>query len=211
MSKYQKYGKELDELMRQRFSDFEKAERAYNKAKKDLDGCPMKEGLGVTREYQIKAMKYQIAFEEAKHDYEEARKIYQGIVNEANQIRSALYAELERDLAVNPKDLDRNVVDLLASGICTAKEVSNLFETAENNTTRRYIASFADKQDLKKMTNEDASIMRKVAHNRRLFDPDQSVALRNFDVAMDVVNRCSKNTAMIGYWGQLTEGPLSDM
>ena len=212
MSKYAKYGKALDELMKQRFSDFGKAEEAYKKARKDHEEHPVRTGIGVTPDDYIQAMKYQVAFEESKKKYDEARKVFGGISDEARAIRSALYNDLQNDLAVKPEDLDRNVVDLLSSGICTPKEVKDLFEKAGNATTKRYIAQFAKNTDTSSMSPEDASVFRNVAHSgQRLYDPDSHDAIRRFDVALDVVDRCKNNTAMIGYWDQLTEAPLSEM
>lgn len=212
MSKYTDYGKELDELMRQRFSDYEKVESAYKKAKKAHDALPVKEGFGVTQEYRIKALKAEIAFKEAEQAFKEAQKIYRGSVEEAQKIRTALYNEIQRDFEVKPADLDQNVVALLTSNICTAREVARLFETAENNTTKRYICQYAKNKDTKDLSKEDETILKGVAHaGVNLVNPDNTVTMHNFDVAMDVVNRCVKNTAMIGHWGELTEGPLSEL
>lgn len=212
MSKYSKYGKELDELMRQRFSDFEKAEEAYKKAKKAHEEHPVRTGWGVTHDDHIKAMKYQVAFEEAKKTYDEALKVFREISSEARAIRSALYDDLQKDFAVNPEDLERNVVDILASGVCTTKEVKDLFDNAGNATTKRYIAQYAKKADVSKMSPEEASVYRNITHEGQLLhDPDSHDAMKKFDVALDVVDRCTKNTALIGYWGQLTEAPLSEM
>lgn len=212
MSKYSKYGKQLDELMRQKFSDYEKKEIAYKKAKKAHEALPVREGFGVTQEYRIKALKANIAFEEAEREYKVAKAIYNESIKEAQAIRTALYNEIQSDFEVKPADLDQNVVALLTSNICTAQEVARLFENAENNTTRRYVAQYAKNKDTKNLSKEDENILKGVAHaGVNLVNPDNTVTMHNFDVAMDVVNRCVKNTAMIGHWGELTEGPLSEL
>lgn len=211
MSKYSKYGRRLDELMRRRFADFEKIEAEYKRAKRNRDECPVRQGI-VTQEYQLKSLKYDVAYKEAEEAYKEALKALKRLPDEARAIRSALYEELRKDLSAKPEDLDEKVVALLTSGVCTPQEVNELFTNAETLTTKRFISQFADKVDCNNMRSADAMMYKKVANaGRRLYDPEEHDALQKFDVAVEMVNRCSNNPGMIGYWGQLTETPLSEM
>ena len=212
MSKYQKYGKELDELMRKRFSDYEKIDSAYRDAKKAHSEYPLRTGWGVTQDYYIKALKAEAAFKETEQEFKKAEATYKGIVKEAQAIRDALHAEMQSDFSVNPADLDRNVVDLLASGICTAQEIERLYTNAQNNTTKRYIAQYAKKLDRDGMSREDVRILNNVAADGQgLLDPNLTETMHKFDICMDVVKRCANNTGMIKHWGQLTEQPLAEM
>lgn len=217
MTKYQRYGKQLDSLARSSFAEFEIAKSRLDKAKKDLDDCPVKLRIDPLRDgdYLLKRKRREVAYAEAERDFREAQKAYKDTLSKAETIRSELYQELKKDLMVTPEDLDRNVVDLLASGICEPQEISQLFDNAETVTTKRFIAKYADEQSEKLTDRQDApdrEILRRVVHDgRNLGDPNLTDAMQRFDAVSDVLKRCVNNAGLIGYWGQFTETLISEM
>ena len=212
MSKYQRYGKELDRLARERFSSYEKARERYEKARKVKSDNPYPTGWGATPEAQIKAKKAEIEYIEAENAFKDAQRVYQGTLSEVEKLRKELYDEIQNDMTASPADLDRNVVDLLASGICSAREIRKMYEDSHDVTTRRYIAKYAKERDVKKLSDEDRVILNGVVYDGdTLTDPESSSTMKDFDALSDVLGRCVNNPAMIGCWGQLTEEVISEM
>lgn len=226
MGRYKSYADRVDTLVRKRFSDYEKALDKYEKAKKARAETPMREGWGVTAEYQLKAKKAEVKYLEAEKDFKEAKAIYQNTLNEVKGIRAELLEAVTRRASADPNDLDRNVVDLLKSGICSAEEIERLFDNAGNATTKRYIAKFADDEYQKIMDSGKMSerspegarererstrLLRVVQSGKEYTNPEKSEALQIFDHVSEVVSRTINNPAMIRSWGELTEDILSEM
>lgn len=212
MGKYQKYGEKLDNLARERFSEYEKARDIYTKAKKAHSDFPVRTGWGVTLDDQLKAKKLEIEFLKAEADFKEAQKVYRSSEKEINKIREELYNELKEDMTVKPEDLDRNVVTLLESGICKANDIQDLYNKAKNTTTKRYIANFAKSQITDRMDRDERIMLESVVSNApSLENPDLTETMQIFDSISDVFHRCINNDALISYWGQFTEDPISEM
>lgn len=212
MGKYSEYGKKLDDLARQRFADYEKARDIYTKAKKAHSDFPVRTGWGVTIDDQLKARKLEIDFLKAEADFKEAQKVYKSAEKEINQIREELYNKLTADLTMRAEELDQNVVKLLETGVCKAQDIHDLYSQAKNVTTKRYIANFAKSQIKDRMKSEDRITLTNITQNiPALEDPNQTEAMQIFDSMTEVFHRCVNNDAMIGYWGEFTEGPISEM
>lgn len=219
MGKYSEYAQRLDALARQRFADYEKAADTFKKAEKEKYETPMKTGWGVTPEYQMKAKKAEVNYLYAEKDYKKAKEIYLDTLKEAQNIRAELLEEVSKDYFVNPEDLDRNVVDLLQSGICSAEEIAGLFDKADNGTTKRYIAKFASEEVKRidpKMEKSKSlrvqTILNNVAYAGRGYtNPANSEPMQRFDAANEVLTRCINNPAMHKYWGELTAETLSEL
>lgn len=221
MGKYNSYARRLDALARQRFSDYEKAKDDYEKAKKERAADPYKDGgWGVTPEMQLKAKKAEVRYLEAEANFKEAERTYKGTLEEVKAIREELLEEVSGAVTVNPDDLDRNVVDLLKSGICSAEEVAELYGKAENATTKRYIAKFAAEEvdrnnksnmDTNKRRNANEVLNNVVAAGKEYTDPASSETIKLFDAVSGVLTRCINNPSMVRSWGELTEDALADI
>ena len=210
MGKYQEYGKKLDNLARQKFSEYEKVKENLDRAKKARSSFQV--GFRSSPEDQLKAKRLEIEEQEAELKYKEFMKGFRSTLNQISAIRNELRQSLKNDLRLNPEDLDRNVVTLLESGICKAEEVQDLYNRATNTTTKRYIANHAKGMFTDKTGYEDRAILYAVSSNASaLEDPDKSNAMQYFDVMTDVFKRCVNNPSMIGYWGELTEDAISEM
>ena len=215
-----KYGDKIDTLARQRFSEFEKVKDEYEKAKKAHSDNPVKTGWGVTPEYLRKAQRLQLDYEEAQEKWIEAQKTFRGLSKELSGIRNELVEDIRRKNAINPSDLDRNVVDVLTAGMCSPEEIRDLYDKTENATTRRYIANYA-KSEVERInaSNLDAHEKRRrgevlnnlTAEGASLTDPEKDASVRIFDSVADVANRCINNPAMISRWGDLVSDALSEI
>ena len=213
MSKYQEYGKKLDSLARKRIAEYQKAKENYLKAKKRHEDFPFIPGLSYSYQEEIKARRLELDFREAEEEMREAEKTYRkGYEEEIRDIRRELYQELKEDTSVNPNDLDRNVVDLLQSGICKADEIAKLFNDASNVTTKRYIGNFAKSQVKADTDDKDRIILNNIANaSVKMSDPGLASAMEKYDALSDVYTRCVKNPGFIPYYDHFSEQALSEM
>ena len=214
MGKYHEYAKRLDTLARESFAAYEKAVDELKKAERAKKEHPMPKSSRAPKEYWLDAKEAEVDYERALDNYHKAQRAYQNTLNESQVIRTELLEAVAADMAVNPEDLDRNVVDLLNSGICSASEVADLYEKAENATTKRFIAKHAKDlvSDDPKMDTRYRQILNYViADGRGLTAPEHSQTMLMFDSVNDVLRRCVKNPAMICHWGEYAETILSEL
>ena len=214
MGNYRKYGMKLDTLARRRFADYEKASDELKRAEQAKRNHPMPASKFASPEYFIQAKEAEVAYEIADMNFKKAKDALQDTMREAQAIRAEMLEEVKRDLSAKPDDLDRNVVDLINSGICSPTELTDLYGNA-NITTRRYIAKHAkDLIDtdpkIDGSRRQQLSIL--VANSRQYTNPESYVPMQNFDTVINgVLSRCVRNPSMISKWGELTEGVLSEL
>lgn len=221
MGRYSQYAKRIDALARERFSEYEKATAAFDKAKKDRAAKPyLNGGWGVTPEMQLEAKKAEVKYLEAEAALKEAELLFKNTIQEANEIRAELLEEVTKAVSINPDDLDRSVVDLLKAGICSAEEVRDLYNKAENTTTKRFIAKYAaEAVERNNSSNMDANKRRSVneilnnvaAEGKSCSDPEKTATMQTFDSVNGVLTRCINNPSMSTHWGELTEVALSEL
>lgn len=216
MSKYQKYGKKLDEIAREKFSAYEKAKEQYQKAKTRFDGRGVIHSRMTTDE-RLKFQRIELEYREAQENLKNAEREFQRVPAEIENLRVALCNEIRNDNKANPEDLNQNVVALLTSGVCKADELVDLYESA-NVTTKRYIANYArsimpkDPKKLEGMDPEERAILNRIYYSgRSLTNPEESEVVQRFDVMREALKRTANNPAMIGYWGELTDEALCNM
>lgn len=203
MSKFNKYGKKLNEIAKTAFSNYEKlqatyaeAEAAYNKVPKD--GSPA-------------SMRAEADFLEAKASYDKARRDFGYDEMKAfKELRAELEAAVNDEFSVKPDQLDANTLELMKSGILTGNEYDRLMNAAQeaNNATMvRLIAKYADdaaEQIAQRYgpTDTKAVQLRAVSYKSRGYSGD--TYLQTFDELTNAFDRCTHNTAMIGHWDDLT-------
>ena len=216
MSKYQKYGKRLDEIAREKFSAYEKAREQYQKAKAKFESRGVIHSRSTTEE-RLKHERIELEYREARENMNKAEREFRQIPSEIAELRKALCYEIKTDNRANPEDLNQNVVTLLTTGVCKPDELIDLYELA-NITTKRYISNYAgsilpkDPTALGGMDPEDRAILTRIYQSgRALTNPEESPSVQNFDVMCEALNRTVNNPAMIGYWGELTDGALYNM
>lgn len=206
MRSYKNFGEQLTALVQNRFVALKNAEAAVEEAKREFNA---------TRKTGNKSEKLsaELTLEEAKKALEAAKNGVGNLTNEIKGIRAELVDVVRDACVLNPDDLDRGVVDLLASGVCTAGELATLFQKAENSTTRRYIGKFAEKSLATADTHSpDVAVLRSIVDSAKGYEnPELHSAVQKFDYAAKVAVRCINNPAMSGYFDTLTEQALSEM
>lgn len=221
MGKYNEYGRRVEKIIKEAFADLQKATDAYEKAREDRGRNPKKTGWGVTLEQQIKAQQAELAYRQAEENLRKAKRVYHDKLAKIQEIREELKTAVAEDLLIDPKALDRNTVDILASGLCSPREVVRLYEKAESPTMKRYIANFAKNEaqriDKDKLMDpvkkaEGRSMLYKISSDtRELTDAEDTDALRSFDVLSFVAERAINNPTMIEKWDELTENALENL
>lgn len=214
MSKYAKFGQQLDELAKNRFAEYELAKARLERAKKDLEKYPKKLRVDpiYDKDYMTERNKRAAKLQEAETEFAAAKKIYETTMSDAEAIRNDLFNELKEDLAVKPDELDRNTVDLLNSRICSAAEVARLFDEAETVTTQRFIANFAKSQITERTEPKERAIFNNVSNaGERLENPELTTPMRQFDAMADALKHCIRNPNVLGYWSELSEPILNQM
>lgn len=206
MRSYKDFGQLLTTLVKDRFAVLRNAETAVDEAKKELN---------TARKTGDKAEKLsaELKLEEAKKALEAAKNAVGNIGNEIKAIRAELIDEVRAACALNPDDLDRGVVALLDSGVCSAGEIATLFEKAESSTTRRYVAKHAEKRlETTDAHSPDVAALKSIVDSAKGYEnPELHSAVQKFDYVSKVVSRCQQNPAMIGFFDTLTEQALSEM
>ena len=214
MGKYHEYAKRLDTLARESFAAYEKASDELKKAEQAKRDHPMPKSNFAPKELWLDAKEAEVDYERALDDYHKAQRAYQNTLKESQVIRTELLEAVTADMAVKPEDLDRNVVDLLNSGICSASEIADLYGKAENATTKRFIAKHAKDlvaDDPKMDVRHRQTLNSVIADSRGLTIPEHSQTMLMFDAVNDVLRRCVNNPTMISHWGEYADQILSDL
>ena len=214
MGKYHTYAERLDTLAKQRFADYQKAEAELKRAKEEKRLHPMPTSSLAAPEYFVEAREAEISLKKAEVNFTKAKNDYQNTVKEAKAIRDEMLKEVTRDLAVKPEDLDSNTVELLRSGICSPSELVDIYNKAENVTTRRYIAKHVKEliADNPKMDTQNRQMLSGIVSiNTQIMNPENYAPMKMFDSVNGVLTRCINNPSLIHRWEALTENTLSEM
>lgn len=216
MGKYKSYAQKLDSLARNRFEEYKTAKENFDKAEKEWKNLPSSWNTAESRNKKIAAeSNYKIA----QGYLRDARENLQKTMDEVTPIRNELIAEVSREWAMNPDDLDRNTVDLLNSGICSPNEIADLFERAESPTTKRFVAKFArdevarlPKSMERSKALEAETLLRSVAHKGDLFkDVNNADPVMRFDASVEVLRRSIRTPSLMNKWDEFTGELLSEM
>ena len=220
MGKYYRYAKEIDELAREKFAEYEKAKDAYDRAERLKKARPVGATYSTDKE-RLEALNRDVAFKNAEAELKRVQDEMQNLPKEAKGIRDALIKAIKADTAPKPNDLNKEVVDLLASGICEPDEIVGLYNNATNVTTKRYIAGYAQKEADRLMNDTimpeakknswRSTLMSVATEGGSLNDAEHHPAVQYFDVASECLKRSANNPAMIPLWGELTSKSLAEM
>lgn len=135
----------------------------------------------------------------AKDDFARSFQEAESAHNEkVAMLRNEFAAHLERYYAADPGKVDNATMQLLSTGICTAKELAALAERHKGNPTMvRIIGSHAEKAlDEKRVPTEDRAILGNVRDFAKAFR-DGSRELEAFDNATRVIkNGIAKDSAL---------------
>lgn len=194
MTKFNTYARRLDNTAKEFFKE-------YTEAHAKLDGAKMARRLaqGAVEQTRRNAdlLEAQEAFDATMLNWADRGE------RALQDLRGELADAIATAFAVNPADVDQNVVTLLNSGICTSADFERLLKDAGSSTMQRLILSHIEKT----ATSPDTDPAERRDLNALLHDGRGSMGgavLENFDALGDVLHRCLRNPSMIPRWDDLT-------
>ena len=206
--KFKTYAAKLNDVAQATFTELQEAEDTFKKAEakhKSFYRAPVND-----YEAQAKAARAKADYLEAESNLRSVRRNMDSRISEASAIRRELAAAVEDAFSVDPAALDTPTLELLKSGVLKSNEYAKLANSAAqagNITMLRLIGKYAAdaaEETAKQYGTGDhvAKELRAVAYQcNRNTGKDY---LEAFDALTDVFRRCTKNTAMIKMWDELT-------
>ncbi len=198
MSQYKSYAKKVDEIARTVFAEYVEREHAMQEARDKMSASANGSALEKAR---------------AKANYEQEKETYghffRNVPEQAKVDIANIRAELEKAISsqhvFDAEQVDSVTLELLKSGLLTARDFSDILTKAEKNknyTLSQLVGRYAMKQakDTNDKMEQDALYL---VHARSNADSANKY-LTDFDALTDIFNRTVNNTAMIGHWDNLT-------
>ena len=198
MSQYKSYAKKVDEIARTVFAEYVEREHAMQEARDKMSASANGSALEKAR---------------AKANYEQEKETYghffRNVPEQAKVDIANIRAELEKAISAqhvfDAEQVDSVTLELLKSGLLTARDFSDILTKAEKNknyTLSQLVGRYAMKQakDTNDTMEQDALYL---VHARSHADSANKY-LTDFDALTDIFNRTVNNTAMIGHWDNLT-------
>lgn len=207
MGKYKTYADRVDTLAREAFAKVKDAAAALEKAERQAQAYPQRNGI-VDADYYAKSARAAADLAEAKQNYTAAMRGISTLNANIKDIRRELAAQIDKDNRANPEAVDTATVELLKSGILTENDYVGLLEKNRDNLTMTRL--------IKKNIEENAKIMGDTPARQHLMGLALSIntdsqTLRNFDLMADVCNRVEHNTRMIDSYEALTAQARAEM
>lgn len=213
MSTFNRYARRLDSVARKHFDEIQEKEAVFKKAEQIRRETPKARGI-VDAQVAAKSARAEADYLEAKAAYDMARRdLPDRGMRELQVIRAELVDAVNSAFTVDPSNVDTAALELMKSGICTAKDYEKLFaDVDESNTTMiRLIADFAkkayetarNKAQSPYREGEQEEISRLYAISTQGQSVTEKGLLANFDALTDIFRRCMNNTSMIDCWEEL--------
>ena len=204
MSKFNNYAKRMNEIANAAFEEYRRAEAAVKSAESRYNAFPRRNGADPA--YMAKSARAEADLCEARNAFDQMRR---HLFDDKRREIAAVRAELEKAVfdafAADPKAVDMNTLALMNSGILTAAEYTRLIDAstaAGNHTMVRLLAQSAKDRADKVNDSDTAREYRLVAQKGK--GANGREFLEAFDYMGDVFNRCERNFALAGKWGELT-------
>lgn len=210
MSKFNSYGKRLNEVYRSKAEAYRKAEAAFKKAEQARNATPQRGGM-VDAQYAAKAARAQADYLEAKEELNKAKRALQDGINDIKAIRKDLAAECDRAFALDADSIDSNSIELLKSGIMGVNDYARMYEKAEadgNRTMMRLIGSYAEKAAAKAHSQQDAQALRVLGFKGK--ENEANSVLEAFDALSYAYERAVDNPSMFNYWETDLQAKIND-
>ena len=205
MSRFNSYAKRMNEIANGAFEEYRRAEAAVKSAESRYNAYPRRNGADPA--YMARSARAEADLCEARNAFDQMRR---HLFDDKRREIAAVRAELEKAVfdafAADPKSVDANMLALMNSGIMTADEYSRLIDSAiasGNYTMTRLLAKSA--ADMAEKTTGDADVSRSyrlVSHKGKGANGHEY--MEAFDFLASTFNRCERNFALAGKWGELT-------
>jgi len=213
MSKFSVYANKVNEIAQTAFAEYKAAETRLKNAEAKAREYPQRHGA-VDYEYVAKSARAQADLVEARSALHRAQMKMNDGMSAISAVRRELAAALNDEYAADPSALDSNTLELLKSGILTAKEFAKLMNSAAeagNLTMTRIIGKYAnaaaDEAEKNGRGAQKAAEFRAVAYQGETDAVGGKLGL--FDVMVETYRRTAGNPSMIGAWDELT-GPAME-
>lgn len=204
MSRFNSYAKRMNEIANATFEEYRRAEAAVKSAESRYNAYPRRNNADPA--YMAKSARAEADLAEARNAFDQMRR---HLFDDKRREIAAVRAELEKAVfdafAADPKSVDMNTLALMNSGILTAAEYNRLIDSANaagNHTMVRLLAQSAKDRADKVNDSDTAREYRLVAQKGK--GANGREFLEAFDYMGDVFNRCERNFALAGKWGELT-------
>lgn len=220
MSMFNRFAVDADRIAKKAFEQYRKAETALENAEQKVKDYPEIFGQPQSDEYMMKSKTAKVELLKAQEGLKIAQATFRNHMNELNDMRANLVKAIETEYGVNPSDVDQNTMELLKSGMLTAKDFERLMENAKksgNHTMVHMIAKYAgekaEKEEPDNIVNDvpsaDVQLLQSISHEGYM-DNGQEI-LNQFDVLLYAFDKTSQNPLMIDDWGELTSAIVESM
>lgn len=217
MSKFNHYAVDADRIAKEAFKEYRKAETALENAEQKVKEYPEIFGQAQSDEYRMNSAVAKADLLKAQDGLKIAQAAFRNHMNELNDMRTNLVKAIETEYGVTPSDVDQNTMELLKSGLLTAKDFERLMENAKksgNHTMVHMIAKYAgEKAEIDRRENNDLSadgmLFESISHEGNM-DNGQEI-LNQFDVLLYAFDKTSQNPLMIDNWEELTSSIVESM
>lgn len=217
MSMFNRFAVDADLLAKKAFKEYRKAETALENAEQKVKEYPEIFGQAQSDEYRMNSTVAKADLLKAQDGLKIAQAAFRNHMNELNDMRKDLVKAIETEYGVTPSDVDQNTMELLKSGLLTAKDFERLMENAKksgNHTMVHMIAKYAgEKAEIDRRENNDLSadgmLFESISHEGNM-DNGQEI-LNQFDVLLYAFDKTTQNPLMIDDWGVLTSSIVESM
>lgn len=202
-TKYNRFAVAVDQLAKSRFSDYLSEKVVFDVARDNYESFPEK--TGASADYAAKAAEYKAKYLRAEADFKRVKAALLDSVREVDSIRSELEKAIADAYKAKPGEVDAGVATLLAAGIMTEREYSDLVDgylQSGNFTMARLTGAAAAKAAERSDSRDEQQRLRNIGH--RGMDNPAGRILANFDSLRYAYERTAKNPSMIKSWEQLT-------
>ena len=204
MSRFNSYAKRMNEIANATFEEYRRAEAAVKSAESRYNAYPRRNNADPA--YMAKSARAEADLAEARNAFDQMRRhLFDDKRREIAAVREELEKAVFDAFAADPKAVDMNTLALMNSGILTAAEYNRLIDAstaAGNHTMVRLLAQSAKDRADKVNDSDTAREYRLVAQKGK--GANGREFLEAFDYMGDVFNRCERNFALAGKWGELT-------
>lgn len=212
MGKFSTYGTKINEIAKTAFGEYQNASTRYETAQLQKKTYPIANGM-IDAEYAKKAYEAEGEYIEAKAAYEKTRKnLHESSRDAYSVLRREFETAVRNEFSAQPSKMDLSTIELLKSGILNPGEYRKLIEGAEkedNETMSRIIRQYAANAAETTKNENEARELRALVLEKSISKVAQY--MENFDYCVTIFNKCMKNPAIMGHWGEFVESKLDTL
>ena len=198
MSKWNSYGKRINEIVKRGTDAYREAEKALQAAEKATKQYPQRMGV-VDASYAAKSARAQADLLEAKEKMKQARATLTRGETEIANLRKEMAAAVDSESVLDASQIDNNSLELLKSGVMSTNDYIAMYEKHSSNPTMlRLIGKYAGDAAEHESDYNKAAKLRVLNMNSK--QTGASSYLEAFDVLADVYKRGVTNPKMLDYY-----------